>query len=310
MKNLFSIILLIAFILSVANLKKSFAQSSNGNFGVDAFGSYAGGFTPPGTVSPYFKWEAEKIEGAGITWNRTLSPAGGQFSWNRIEPVQGTYDWGVADTLAKACQTRKINLLALVKPYTPWDQPNKHDRNYGKPNNMTAFRNFLKAMVERYDGDGINDMPGLASGYAIKYWEIDNEPEFGKYGGIFAGSQQYQDYYITLKNAYEAIKNADSTAVILNAGMSPIYNPVTGLFEIAVRNFWDSVLTNLGGKDYCDILNVHYTIPEPARNIKDFVDQWKRYNKDMWLTETGTYSGTFTKDAVTYPYRSEEFQAS
>ena len=33
-------------------------------------------------------------------------------------------------------------------------------------------------MVERYDGDGVDDMPGLE--IPVKHWEIDNEPSQGR----------------------------------------------------------------------------------------------------------------------------------
>ncbi|MGC9049233.1 MAG: hypothetical protein ACP5IX_03405, partial [Patescibacteria group bacterium] len=45
----------------------------------------------------------------------------------------------------------------------------------GPPWSAKEFANFLKAMVERYDKDGIDDMPGLI--YPIKHYEVLNEIE-------------------------------------------------------------------------------------------------------------------------------------
>jgi len=87
-------------------------------------------------------------------------------------------------------------LLVLVHPFTPWDQPGKNGGNYDKPNNMTAFKRFIAKMVERYDGDGIDDMPGLL--YPIKYYEIGNEPE-GQTFGDSPGT--YNDFMQTVKAA-------------------------------------------------------------------------------------------------------------
>ena len=42
------------------------------------------------------------------------------------------------------------------------------------------YQDFVKQLVERYDGDGIDDMPGLKN--PIKYWQIDNEPPFWQLG--------------------------------------------------------------------------------------------------------------------------------
>lgn len=303
---------LMALVIFLWSFIKPANAADKGNFGTDGFGSYS--YQPPNNynlseIKEYFAWEADQMTKAGITWNRTLSPAGGQFSWYKIEVTQGTYNWEIADALVKACQENGIHLLALVNPYASWDQPGKDDKQYGKPNDMNAFAKFLKAMVERYDGDGVDDMPELDPNYAVKHWEIDNEPEFGKYGGTSAGVQQYQDYYDTLKTAYEAIKSADPDAKVLNAGTSPIYNPSTGNFETVVWNFWDSVLNKLGGKNYIDILDIHSTIPEPSPPLKDFIDNWKNFSKTIWVTETGTYSGSLKTKNTTYPYQSPEYQA-
>ncbi|HID44067.1 MAG TPA: hypothetical protein EYP30_09930, partial [Archaeoglobaceae archaeon] len=46
------------------------------------------------------------------------------------------------------------------------------------PCNMTDYKNFIRRLVERYDGDGIDDMPSLE--IPIKYWEILNEPEMNE----------------------------------------------------------------------------------------------------------------------------------
>ena len=41
---------------------------------------------------------------------------------------------------------------------------------------MDNYKIFLIKLVDRYDGDGKNDMPGLTK--PIKHWQIMNEPEF------------------------------------------------------------------------------------------------------------------------------------
>ena len=45
-----------------------------------------------------------------------------------------------------------------------------------KPCSMDDYKTFLLKLVDRYDGDGSNDMPGLTK--PIKYWDVMNEPEF------------------------------------------------------------------------------------------------------------------------------------
>ena len=49
---------------------------------------------------------------------------------------------------------------------------------------MDDYKTFLLKLVDRYDGDGSNDMPGLTK--PIIYWDIMNEPEFKMF---FKGSE-------------------------------------------------------------------------------------------------------------------------
>jgi hypothetical protein len=89
----------------------------------------------------------------------------------------------------KASREEGILLSITVMPLAEWDQDRCHGDEYlgnmpmpegravikvGKPCSMEDYTEFLKKLVERYDGDGVNDMPELK--YPVKYWEIMNEP--------------------------------------------------------------------------------------------------------------------------------------
>jgi len=78
-------------------------------------------------------------------------------------------------------------------------------------------------LVERYDGDGQDDMPGLK--YPIKYWEVANEPEMQREPLIlFQGSSK--DYFEILKATYQAVKEADSQGYAVQGNI-----PVSKLME-------------------------------------------------------------------------------
>ena len=287
------------------------AKRKIGHFGVDGFHAWRPPLddlhpgTPLEELKEYFAWESAMLADAGITWNRTLSPAAWPFSWHCIERTKGDYDFTWADLLVKAAQNQNLSLLAMVAPFTPWDSPDCNDRSYRKPNDMNAYKTFMSKLVERYDGDGVRDMPGLK--YGIKYWEIGNEPE----GAFIEGVSGYLE---THKAAYEAVKEADSEAKVLNGGACPVYNPATSELAQQILDFWDSFFA-AGGGDYIDVFNIHYTSPEPAPPLKDFLDQWgtllNKYGleKDIWVTETSTYSETLERWGTTYPTQTEEDQA-
>jgi Glycosyl hydrolase catalytic core len=80
----------------------------------------------------------------------------------------------------------------------PW--PGNQTANYTErylPDDMPAYARCLASIVERYDGDGRSDMPGLKR--PIHHWEVDNEPDLhhtapprGKAGGKAAGKAKAQ----------------------------------------------------------------------------------------------------------------------
>jgi len=161
-----------------------------------------------------------------------VRPHPGPFIWGKIEPKRGEYDFSEADEVVQKAQSMGLNILATIWPYADWDQeewgnidrfvkkrdfPELPFSRY-KPYDMKAYKEFVKVLVERYDGDGIDDMPGLER--PIKYWEVINEPSTsitskleGKSYGFFKGDAK--DYFEVLKVTYEAIKEADKDAKVL-----------------------------------------------------------------------------------------------
>ncbi len=230
----------------------------------------------------------------GVYWMR-----GFDLLWNELEPKQGTYDWETMDMAVKQFQKDNIYPLVIVKPFANWDQETCHpDSEYdadnpmggilkvGAPCDMDAYTNFLAKAVERYNGDGKDDMPGLET--PIKYWEIMNEPSMqgGVAGGMgeelkfFVGTSQ--EYFDILKASFNTIKKADPEAKVAHAGMAGM--------QQNFQDFWDPVF-DLGAGDYFDIANIH-TINTDTRREDLYVIKFKEYleehgvtNKPIWITE-------------------------
>jgi hypothetical protein len=105
--------------------------------------------------------------------------------------------------------------------------------------NCDVAKERLGKFAERYDTDGVDDMPCLK--YPVEYFAIGNEVEVNDF---FRGSEE--DYFSILKMSYEAIKGANPNAKIVQAGMiSAVNNP-----------YWDR-LFEMGAAEYCDIANIH-----------------------------------------------------
>ena len=143
---------------------------------------------------------------------------------------------------------------------------------------MDDYKNFLIKLVDRYDGDGSNDMPGLTK--PIKYWDIMNEPEFKMF---FKGSKE--DFVETFNFSSKVIKEKQADAVIVMAGAA-------GMFPENKR-YWKSVLPKI--KDHFDIANIHHISgPEGQCDKELWVDEFATLlksvdiDKPIWLTEAMT----------------------
>jgi len=234
-----------------------------------------------------------------LSWERNHP---GFANWQEIEPKEGEYHWEMIDQYVRASQEKDIQILFTVWPFTDWDQENcnlhlewqpndwgKDPRDFlplahrkGKPCDMEAYQEFLRLLVDRYDGDGRGDMPGLS--YPVKYWEIGNEPDGAydpKVGGLFFQGS-VEDYFEILKMSYMTIKEVDPNAMILIAAIPSL--GIHGESPEWIRPDFNSVeLFELGVSRYFDIMNLH----ESARNEK-LIDVFKKYgaeDKPIWITE-------------------------
>ena len=233
----------------------------------------------------------------GLTWMR---PHPGPFSWDLVEPSQGGgYDYSRTDAMVISMQALDAPLVVTIWPYATWDQQywigqpdwepsqgfsDELPVSRYKPHDMEAYKAFVQALVERYDGDGIDDMPGLTM--PIKYWEALNEPETSDWERLNFFKGDASDYLEVLQATWEAVKAADPEAVVLQAGCTG-QTPFT---------FWEDLL-GLGGADYFQVGNLHSITPSldtEDLNTGIWSELMQQYDIDsFWLTEVKIASGTY-----------------
>ena len=226
----------------------------------------------------------ERMRGKANQWVR---PHPGPFVWNKIENKKGEYYWQDADEQVIYAQDHNQIILATIWPYANWEQKSckrkkarspfgKHFSKYlSKPCSMENYKTFLLTLVDRYDGDGHNDMPGLSK--PIIYWEIMNEPEYKMF---FKGKE---DEFVEIFNfSSKIIKEKQKDSLIVMAGAA-------GMFP-ENKKFWKSTLPKI--KDNFDIANIHHISGPDGNCDKEFwVDEFSnllkslKINKPIWLTE-------------------------
>lgn len=234
--------------------------------------------------------EVKTISLMKMSWSR---PHIGPFVWDHIERDKGEFYFDETDLWVRKAQKNKIATLATIWPYAKWDQEDCHStecyvssqdtfsfdlpKSRCVPCNMESYKNFLIKLVNRYDGDGMNDMPGLE--LPIKYWEILNEPEMNDPKLTFYKGTP-EEYVQILKSSKEAIKSTCSDCMIVQGGAAGI--------DKYMLDYWKKIF-DLGGADYFDIANIHYIDfgDLTTLNVKEFkkLMDTKGVSKPIWVTE-------------------------
>jgi len=166
------------------------------------------------------------------------------------------------------------------------------DRRMDRYKNLDEWTKFLTKVVERYDGDGVDDMPGLKT--PVKYWQIHNEPE-GDHCGLFRGDV---NAFVTLMRvSSDAVHAACSDCKVINGGAGIKLALEKTNPNLPGVNFW-SQYAALGGGSSIDVIAVHYNEGKDADhgNIDDLEYQITRIrqllgNKPVWVTEFGVLVG-------------------
>ena len=229
----------------------------------------------------------EKMRGKYGQWVR---PHPGPFIWNHIERDKGNFIWDDVDQYVVYAQDHNQTILATIWPHADWEQKSckrkkarsafgkRFTKYLSKPCSMDDYKNFLTKLVDRYDGDGSNDMPGLTK--PIKYWDVMNEPEFKMF---FKGSKE--DFIEIFNFSSKVIKEKQPDAVIVMAGAA-------GMFS-KNKKYWKSVLPEI--KDHFDIANIHHISGPDGQCDKElWVDEFAELlksvdiDKPIWLTEAMT----------------------
>jgi hypothetical protein len=275
-----------------------------------------------------FDMDLEKIEETGATWFR---PNFGYFVWGVMQKSENApIDFSDADEVVRQAQKRGMHLSLTLFPFADWDQKANDDkckvaaddemlpRSKGdfetpglpyyrcNPNNWAAYAKWLTVVVERYDGDGQNDMDGLL--FPVLHYEIGNEPDLTKdpksAGGMVFYLGTPENYAELLQKSYPAIKSASSNAKVLIAAPAG----VQGEFI----KYWEKVLATPKIADFFDIANVHClsgpnqgkndpsSVSAGDLNVTAYKNLLANYiiTKQIWVTEAENVQGSNVKENV------------
>lgn len=161
----------------------------------------------------------EHLRAAGVTWAR------GRALWKLIEAERHDpprYDWSVTDWLFGDATAAGFRVVASMYANPAW--VSERECRAVDPQHRDRYAALWTALVERYDGDGIDDAP---NGAVVDWWQVGNEVDFDMRAGDALGEGDYGScfgedpaaYAEQLVTAYRAARAADDGVRI---GFGPV----------------------------------------------------------------------------------------
>jgi hypothetical protein len=207
-------------------------------------------------------WGMDMMAAARSSWTRTTG-----IVWSDVEKTEGNYDWSVLadlETELKDAYQNGLKVIMIVHGTPEWARKIPGSGPTCGPiaaNKLTAFGNFMYALVNRYK----------KAPYNIKYWELWNEEDVDP--AIFVGDSGFgcwgdpNDTYFgggyyarMLKTVYPQMKAADPLTNVLVGGLLLDCDPRGGCAAVGKKNlagmFLEGILRN-GGGNYFDGISYH-----------------------------------------------------
>jgi hypothetical protein len=176
--------------------------------------------------------------GQSELWPRTFSKTGAgwinfhEVAWNKIEPRPPSggvhsYQWKKLDRAVKLWQKYDFRIVITLRMQNGWfggpirykpemvKMPEivwKNSDRLPAPEYQADYKAWISALVERYDGDGVSDMPGLR--YGVFHYQVGNE-----YVNPVYWSGTLEDYGKLLKQTHSAAHSACPDVQIISNGI-------------------------------------------------------------------------------------------
>jgi LysM repeat protein len=138
------------------------------------------------------------VSDLGVNWVKQ------EVSWALIEPIEGTFEFAELDAIVDELDSAGVNILLTVTTAPTWARTSSQET--GPPDDYQKLANFVGTLAQRYNG-------------RVDAYEIWSEPNLRQKwnGRPISGSE----YVNMLRPAFGAIKTADSSAVVVTAGLAP-----------------------------------------------------------------------------------------
>jgi len=241
--------------------------------------------------------------------------------WGQLEPKppkagKRSYDWATLDEGVRQWQQYGVHIMMSLRLHSPWGtaKPSGEEFTYlggllswipkggadylPKPEHAQDLRDFIAALVERYDGDGVADMPGLR--FPILHYQVGNEC----YNELFWAGM-VEEYGQCLREVAQSARRAcpDVKIVLSGVGFEQLYGFYDREMDPRTRAYVESYLPKVGpkmrpfvkrGDEFCrrsiqfpdyDILDVRWPYYGVIAAWRDALQRAGREDVEVWSAE-------------------------
>lgn len=238
--------------------------------------------------------QAELLGEVGFRASKPIAEA---FDWGTMQPGPNEpIDFTKLDTYVREFQAAGFDVAVLaLKSHSTWASvdhaPLRSNNAAPKPEYRDLYAQWVRAIVERYDGDGVDDMDGLL--FPVTHYEIGSE--FSSYE-----PEPVDDYLVMLQVAYESAHDAFPDVVVGHAAFlvtdfllgdpdPATLDDGTGVDRYGPHTF-SEIRAILDRPDLFDVLNVHALahpgeIEQMVRWLDWEMDQ-RGYRKPIIISDT------------------------
>ena len=233
---------------------------------------------------------------AGLTSMKLLGEAS---QWGRMQKrSQQAIDFSGTDRFVREYQRHGVSELVMaLKSLSPWASVKSgwfgKQNPVPKPEHRQRYAKWVSAVVERYDHDGVDDMPGLQR--PVRYFEIGSE--FSSFE-----PEPVDEYLAMLAIAYRSAKQANANSVITHAAFltTPVNLDVSDYATL--EQLWrdtpmqdrhhdiNDIRAVLDHPNLFDVVNVHNLgDPYEIEHIKQWLDHemdLRGYDKPVIISDT------------------------
>ncbi len=214
----------------------------------------------------------------------------GAIRWDGVETAPGIYQWGQVDGFVTVLAQHHITFFPGLIGAPQWlsTAPDSGaQQGYYPPKNPQQFGQFAALCVERYGPNGSfwRANPAVPY-YPVRAWQIWNEPNLVE---NWEPAPDLQGYVNLLRAAYSAIKQVDTSATVVTAGM-PFYTPAAEGQTLA-QMYRD------GAGGHFDVLAIHpysATLSLAIQRVwaaRRVMNHFGNARKPIWITEFGWAGG-------------------